>query len=117
MIVLRTPETEEKYQEYMRAEGLTAPCSLCEKVAVKEFAFWKVVENIFPYDKVAKTHHMLVPIRHVQEKELTQEEKEEFALIKESFVNPNYDWIIEMTRKKKSIPGHFHVHLIVGKES
>ncbi len=115
MATLRGPEGTQKYQEYVKALAPDAPCSLCEKESLKTFKHWKVVENLFPYDKIASKHHMLVPLRHVREDELTAEEMAEIKSIKENFINSEYDWIIEATPKNKSISEHFHIHLIVAK--
>lgn len=57
---------------------------------------------------------MLVPIRHVREDELTSEEISELALVKAGFVNDEYDYVLEATNKTKTIPSHFHLHLVVG---
>lgn len=59
---------------------------------------------------------MLVPLRHVQERELNEEELKELRKIKETYVNIEYDWIMEPVPKGKTIPAHFHLHLILGKE-
>ncbi len=84
---------------------------MCGKIPIKEFNHWKIVNNRFPYDLIAKVHHILIPKRHVIEKELTEEEFKEFVYIKESYVSKEgYHWILEATGK--SFPGHFHVHLI-----
>lgn len=114
MVSLRTPEGKQKYKEYLQSEKSDV-CPLCEKAAIKSFIYWKVTENNFPYDKIAKTHHMLVPLRHVAEEQLSLEELVELKKIKAEFVSPDYDWMLEATNKNKSIPGHFHLHLIVGK--
>jgi hypothetical protein len=58
---------------------------------------------------------MLVPIRHTTEADLTVNEIMELAGIKSQIIAEEYDWIIEPTPKNKSIPDHFHLHLIVGK--
>ncbi|MDP3735238.1 MAG: hypothetical protein Q8R39_02300 [bacterium] len=111
---LRTPEGKERYEEYLSLADLSA-CPLCGKESIETFQFWKVTENSFPYDLIAKVHHMLVPKRHAVENELTPEELGELAVIKESFVHQHYEWIVEPTHPSKSIPSHFHLHLIVGK--
>jgi len=113
MASLRTREGKKKYQEYLKTQESSTSCPLCDKKPIKDFNFWIVAENSFPYDRIAKTHHLLLPKRHVSEKELTGEELEELASIKESHINTEYDWIIEATRKNKSIPDHFHLHLII----
>ncbi|MEJ0054035.1 MAG: hypothetical protein WDN10_04950 [bacterium] len=114
---LRTPEVVAKYLAHRESRKGSDSCELCEKLATKEFTYWKVVENDFPYGQIAKTHHMLVPLRHTTEDGLTDSELAEQKLIKRGFVNEGYDWIIEATHKNRSIPSHFHLHLIVQKES
>ena len=71
---LRTPEGKKKYQEYLKTEPSGHACSLCEKEAIKQFTYWKITENAFPYDLIAKTHHMATPLRHITEDELNAEE-------------------------------------------
>jgi hypothetical protein len=115
MVSLRTEEAKNKYKEYIRNGGLNNACVLCEKPPVKSFNFWKVIENDFPYDLIASKHHMLVPLRHIPEEGLNEDEIKEVKQIKEDLINSDYDWTIEATRKNKSIPDHFHLHLIVGK--
>ena len=112
---LRTPETSREYREYRANDNLKNECPLCNREAIKVFSHWKVMVNLFPYDKIASRHDMLVPLRHVTDAELTTDEKEELAIIRASFVQ-EYDYIIEATVKTKSIPQHFHLHLIVGKQ-
>lgn len=90
-------------------------CILCEKQAIEHFGFWKIVENSFPYDLIAKINHILVPVRHTGEFELDESEKEELQLIKKDFLSKKYDYLLENLPKNQSIPEHFHMHLIVGK--
>ncbi len=115
MVSLRTPEIKKRYREYLKTETSADACALCEKKSIKNFKFWKLTENSFPYDRIAKTHHMLVSIRHVSGEKLNEEELEELKIIKKSLVDAEYDWIIEAAHKNQSIPDHFHLHLIVGK--
>ena len=112
---LRTPEGKKKYQDYLKAVPAGHVCSLCGKEAVKHFTYWKITENSFPYDLIAKTHHMITSLRHAAEHELSAEELRELKEIRSSYINSEYDYIIEATPKNKSIPDHFHLHLIVGK--
>lgn len=111
----RTPEGEKKYNEYKLAGGLTTECNLCTKEAVKTFQYWKICENTFPYDQIASIHHILIPLRHTKEYELTQEEIAELQELKGGVVNDGYDFILEATSKTKSIPNHFHLHLVTVK--
>lgn len=115
MASLRSSEMVNKYNEHQKTGVLARGCPLCDTEPLKIFKYWKIIENDFPYDLIAKTHHMIVPIRHEAEKDLTEEELAELGEIKENYINQGYDYIIEPTVKNKSIPGHFHLHLIIGK--
>src|SRR3989344_1004131 len=112
MCALRNIESEDKYQK-LAPELLKKGCPLCLKTPEQTFTHWKIVTNDFPYDKIAKTHHMITPLRHVSEQELSDDEKKELQDIKGGYLNTHYEYIIEPTHKKKSIPAHFHLHLIV----
>lgn len=103
----------EKYRLAMEKEGDSKECALCVKPVLTAFTYWKIIPNDFPYDVIAERHDMLVPIRHVTELELTPEEREEFLAIKNSDAQ-EYDYLIEGTYKIKSIPEHFHIHLVIG---
>jgi hypothetical protein len=116
MASLRTTESEEKFQAFRKTIPADAPCAICEKDAIRSFKLWKIVPNSFPYDKIASIHHMVVPLRHVAEEGLNEEELAEFKEIKEKVLHTEYEYIIEATFKKKSIPAHFHLHLLVAKE-
>jgi hypothetical protein len=113
---LRTKKTFEKYKK-ARAEGiLNHGCRLCQIKPIKEFKHWIIIDNEYPWDLIAKTNHMIVPKRHVTYNKLNQAEKKEFDLIKATYVE-KYELIVEATHRQKSIPDHFHVHLIILKDS
>ncbi len=111
----RTEKTERAYTEYKLQGKLNNDCLMCVKVPIKTFEKWKRVENSFPYDAIATIHHVLTPIRHSREDDLTTEEISELKLIKSTYLNDNYECIIESTTHRQSIPKHFHLHLIVAK--
>lgn len=114
--LLRTKETQELYDKVI-AEGLLKEgCVLCKAPSKEEFKYWRVIENKFPYDRIAQVHDMLIPKRCVKEEAFTQEEIEEFKEIRKSYVEDNYGYVIEPTFKNKSVPEHYHLHLILGKE-
>ncbi len=113
---LRKKETEERYKEVRASGGLDGPCVLCNKPALKTFTAWKIIKNEYPYDKIALVHDMLVPIRHVTQDQLTQEEIDELNEIKETYIHSTYEWILEATTKMKSIPDHFHIHMITAQD-
>ena len=90
-------------------------CPLCSGEALTTFVHWKIMKNAFPYDGIARVHDMLVPLRHITEAELTKEQHQELFDIKHTYLNEKYEYIMEATNSVKSIPGHFHLHLIVTK--
>ena len=112
----RTPELQKQYAED-RKNGSLQTCPLCTVEPKKEWEHWKIIENKYPYDRITKVHDMLVSKRHVKEEDLTTEEKEEMFRIKKEYINPNYGYMFEPMIDNKSIPDHFHVHLIVEKDS
>ncbi len=114
---LRKKETQDKYEIAKKTHAFITECALCKKAEpIHKFEHWLLVPNSFPYDLVAETHHMLIPKRHVTYKELTGEEREELELLKSTHLEDNYETIAENTNRRKTIPQHFHLHLIVFKE-
>ena len=93
-----------------RAQGWRR-CYLCSAKTVKEFGDWKIVENEYPYDKIAETHHMLTLKRHLGTP-LTQQVKYELENTIRPYLHQHYDMIFENTIRTKSIPGHHHIHMI-----
>ena len=51
---MRTKEAEAVYRKYRAQGGLEGGCRLCEAPATKTFEHWKIINNKFPYDLVAK---------------------------------------------------------------
>lgn len=107
---LRTPETEQKYQDMKDSGIMNKVCRLCEEDIKMNFMHWRLVPNRFPYDRAFEPHDMLIPIRHTAT--LNEEEKAEFELIKESYIDRHYHYIMEATHPTKSIPQHYHLHLV-----
>lgn len=116
MALLRSEEKEQEYTEYRNSGALEDGCKLCQADSILEFNYWRIINNRFPYDKISRIHHMIVPKRHAKETELNQEEKFELRQIKIQPIGKDYDYIIEATVKNKSIPAHFHLHLVEVKE-
>src|SRR6185369_7348001 len=116
MAHLRSAAQQAKYDAYKAAGGLENGCRLCERKPLKTFKYWRIIGNKFPFDRIAKVHHMIVPKRHVAEPQLRQAEVSEFRRIKEDYLNKKYEFLIEATHLKKSIPEHFHIHLVIVKE-
>lgn len=114
--IFRTPEQQESYEAYKAAGNLDRDCVLCARESLRTFEHWRIIKNMFPYDKIAKVHHMILPKRHVTEPELSEEEVRELRKIKEEYFHKDYDFMIEAMGNMKSIPAHFHNHLIVVKD-
>lgn len=110
--ILRSSKMQSRLEEYYRK--YPDVCFICERKHKNKFKYWKIISNIFPYDKIASRHDMLVPLRHVSlESKFNGQEKKELLEIKERYLpRQDYDWIIENLPRKKSAPAHFHLHLI-----
>jgi hypothetical protein len=115
---LRTKKANRKYRELIKKGFLNKiGCNLCkEETTIKEFKNWRIIYAKFPWDRIAKVHHMIIPKRHTIEKKLNTKEKKEFDSIKSGYINKKYEVIAEGTHKKKIIPSHLHIHLIIIKD-
>ena len=84
-----------------------------EKI-IKEFEFWVIIENRFPYDNMADTNHLLIskkPLETLSEaSEATRKEYEEVveSVAKEGF----YDARIENFPKVTTVKSQHHIHLV-----
>ena len=109
---LRTEETTKRYIEFLES-NTKKNCIFCDReLFVKEFEHWVILENRFPYDKIAQTHHMLAPKRHIAfEADLTLEERDEMIHIKQNEL-ASYGFVLESVPRCSSIPDHFHTHLL-----
>lgn len=116
MADLRTRKMAQIYKKVLEGRPLGGPCALCKAPALKSFRYWKIIQNEFPWDRIAKVNHLIVPKRHLQEEGLHEKERRELLLIKSTFIGEIYEFIGEATIKKKSIPNHFHLHLIIIKD-
>src|SRR5690606_36300887 len=112
----RTEATQNQYDEIRKRGHLEQGCPLCEAVSLKEFEYWRVVDNRYPYDKISQIHHMVIPKRHVIENVLTNAEKDELIIIKDTYLGQHYAYMLEALTGQKSIPEHFHLHVLVPKE-
>lgn len=112
---MRTKEAQAAYDAYRTEGGLDNGCRLCEAPSKKEFEHWRIIENKFPYDLVASVHDMAVPKVHGSEREISAEAWREFQDLKVRHFEGDYDFYVEAAPKRKTIPAHYHMHLIVVK--
>lgn len=112
----RTVETHNRYLEE-RAAGLQTldHCPLCAAKTIEAFTYWRIIDNKYPYDAVARVHHQIIPLRHTDGADLTHEEAAELQTLKQTALNDTYNVLLEALPRNKSIPGHLHYHLIVPK--
>lgn len=113
---MRLPETQKRYMKFLE-DKYAGECIFCAKdLLVKEFDLWILLKNRFPYDKIyeGRTHYLLAPKRHVEELwELTQDEHAELDRL---FDEIDHNQAILNKRKDRSIPRHFHLHLVTLKK-
>lgn len=126
MATFRTDETQAQYNEY-RANPTPSRtgCWICDKEDVSmpqasadaplNYKHWRIVANSFPYDKIAAVHHMITPVRHATEDDVTEEEWAEFAIIKRDVLYKQYEYTMQATPVVQTIPGHYHLHLFNAK--
>jgi len=109
---LRTKTTDMAYAEHRR-NNPDPPCILCDQdLLIKEYKYWVLLKNRYPYDAVAKRSSMLTTRRHIMyEKELTHEEYQEYLEIKAELFK-EYSCVIENAPKNKTIPMHAHYHFL-----
>ncbi len=116
---VRTRETMDGYIEKMiERRDLSLPMNPFldwKQSVIKEFEHWVIIENEFPYDAIATVHHMIATKREVafDWRLLTKEEEKEIEFLKETYLNQNYDVVWENLPKGQTIPGYFHLHLLV----
>lgn len=111
---LRTSKTQKEYMSFLQA-NYDGKCIFCARdLLVKEYKYWILVKNRFPYDRVYEKHCMLATKRHVEELyELTHDEHMELDTL---FDEIEHNQVILNRRANRSIPRHFHVHLVTIKQ-
>jgi len=109
---LRKPETWERYQNAPKypVGFLSDPDYV---TIVKEFDYWVIVENDYPYDAITDTHHMLVPRDvYTSFEDVSDAAAEELDAVVREYINENYDATMENTMQNRTVPTHIHLHLL-----
>lgn len=74
---------------------------------------WRVVENEFPFDKVAQRSWIVMPRRCVALWEkLTGAERSEFQRFRSEAQTYDIDAFLRVTPTNLSLPGHYHEHIL-----
>lgn len=111
----RSKELNNEYLSLIKSGYHNDGCKLCAAVSLVEFKHWRIVENKFPYDLITRTHHMIIPKMHIDDRSIDPEQWAEYQKIKSTYINENYEYLLEPTIRNKSIPTHFHMHLLNSK--
>ncbi len=118
---LRTTEMKVKYAENMsQYEDFSGTKNFDEdkERIIHSYTHWHIITNLFPYDKIAQTHDMLVPKRTFGKmSECNKDEWDEYKTIITQFeADAYYDAILENFSRNRSVSKHLHLHLLVWKE-
>lgn len=86
-----------------------------DETIVRDFTYWVIIKNRFPYDKMAQTNDMLVSKRAISSHyEGTSEEQKEYHDILQLLATEGYyDALIENFPKVKSVKKFAHTHLVI----
>lgn len=111
---MRHAVTRRKFNERSNAlylQGKKGIDVLYEKEPLKQFTYWKIIDNDFPYDRIAKRHHLLIPNRIFKDDwDMTDDERKELWHIKQTV--KGYKAITENFPDRKSITEVYHLHLL-----
>ena len=91
----RTEATHETYMAKINSGHLQDGCRLCDESALQTFSHWKIIDNEFPYDRVAKLHHMIIPIRHTDGNDISDVERLELETLKQTVLNEKYNYFFQ----------------------
>lgn len=100
---------------YARAKQNKSRRPLLNEPRLREWRYWALIDNDFPYTAAFKKHHMLIPKREVKENDLNSREREELKLIIEE-VSKDYDCQLINFINKQSVRNHYHIHLLTYKD-
>lgn len=112
-VSLRTPR-DEKHYTLAKKKGITRP--LLEEPRIREWRYWALIHNEFPYSAAFKVHHMLIPKRVVPRSDLNAEELRELDIIIDE-LGDTYDCRLVNYSNKQSIKDHYHMHFLVYKDN
>lgn len=111
--MIRKRLTQMSYNRF-KCRNCGCDCFLCnvEKYNIRikrEYDYWWLLENTFPYDRFCKGHDLLCLKRHAES--LTKKETDEFNKIYRDLSN-KYNCIAYNFVNSQSIKNHLHYHLL-----
>ena len=109
---LRTYKTNQKYTKFLNKKGRLTDF-LSEKI-VKDFKYWRIIKDSFPYDRIATVHNLLIPKRVFSlKKDMNKKEAQELEKLFDGFLKEKYGVVLEkLSPKGRSVPTHYHIHLL-----
>lgn len=112
-VSLRTDFCEDVYKR-SKVSGRSRP--LISEPRIKEWQYWALITNIFPYDAAFSVNHMLIPKRVVSEDALTTQERQELQAVLQE-LSSRYDCQMTNFISKQSVKDHYHIHMLTFKSS
>lgn len=111
--LLRTPKAIKSYEKRLKdVKDGTYVFDLLKLKSLDSWMYWVLMENEFPYDKIASKHNLLIPKRFIADgKELEEEELYELYQIKDE-LGDDYDVYMESAKHNRTVENHFHIHCI-----
>lgn len=107
---LRRRKSEARYQ-HAKIKGDTVP--LQEERSIRDFKYWRLIDNRFPYDAAYTTSHMLVPKRVVPTySKLKWRERRELRKLIDTELT-FYHQVIENMSNTRSVLVIYHLHLVI----
>ena len=103
--------TDKIYKKYLFKQKKD---SIFHLKVVKQYKYWRIVKNEYPYDAIASRHDLLVPERQIKDIFLiTKKEWQELKTLWRSFINNrHYDCILIPLPWSQTFKGRIHFHLI-----
>lgn len=107
---LRRRKSEQRYQ---LAKITNATVPLQYERSIREFKYWRLIDNRFPYDAAYSTSHMLVPKRLVPVYgKLRIWERRELRRLLDTELT-HYNQVIENMSNTRSVMVLYHLHLLI----
>jgi hypothetical protein len=107
-VSLRKPRDERGYGRAKRRGAARKP--FLEEPRIREWQYWALIDNAFPYSAAFSTHHMLIPKRVASREQIKRHEYQELQSILAE-LESSYDCCLVNFPAKQSIVSHYHIHM------
>lgn len=107
---------EKSYQDYLLYMSKNEIRPFEENKVLCVFENWLLIENMFPWDKVAVKHDLLIPkLRVPKISQLSLYVRDEMYKI-QSVLQPYYSQFTIVSPQERSVPVHWHLHCLKTKK-